>query len=128
MTTIDEYLKDIEPARRKQLQRIRAIAREIVPGAEETISYKMPTFKYEGKPFLGFKLHARHIGIYPYSGRVVPQLADELRGYAVSKGAIRVPFEQPISKRLLGLVIRCRLKAIRAQLPYRTRSKSARKR
>jgi uncharacterized protein YdhG (YjbR/CyaY superfamily) len=113
MSLIDDYLKKIEPSKRKELQRIRALAREMVPGAEETISYKMPTLKYEGKAFLGFDAHTDHIGIYPFSGQVIPLLKDELRKYSVSKGAIRVPLDRPISKRLLKLVITCRLKAIR---------------
>jgi uncharacterized protein YdhG (YjbR/CyaY superfamily) len=62
MSLIDDYLKTIEPSKRKQLERIRMLAKEIVPSAEETISYKMPTLKYEGKAFLGFDSHADHIG------------------------------------------------------------------
>jgi uncharacterized protein YdhG (YjbR/CyaY superfamily) len=115
MSLIDDYLNKIELSKRKELQRIRMLAKAIVPSAEETISYNMPTLKYEGKAFLGFGAHADHIGIYPYSGQVIPQLKDELRTYTVSKGAIRVPLDRPVSKRLLKLVITCRLKAIRAE-------------
>jgi uncharacterized protein YdhG (YjbR/CyaY superfamily) len=115
MSLIDDYLNKIEPSKRKELQRIRRLAKEIEPSAEETVSYNMPTLKYEGKAFLGFDAHADHIGIYPYSGQVIPQLKDELRTYTVSKGAIRIPLDRPISKRLLKLVITCRLKAIRAE-------------
>jgi uncharacterized protein YdhG (YjbR/CyaY superfamily) len=111
MGLIDDYLKNVEPSKRKQLQRIRTLAKEIVPAAEETISYNMPTLKFEGKSFLGFDAHADHIGIYPYSGQVIPQLKDELQNYSVSKGAIRIPLDRPISKRLLKLVITTRLKA-----------------
>jgi len=112
MSVIDDYFKSVEPTKRKELQRIRMLAKEIVPGAEETISYNMPTLTFEGKAFLGFDAHANHIGIYPYSGKVIPKLKDELRAYAVSKGAIRVPLDRPISKRLLKLVITCRLKTM----------------
>jgi uncharacterized protein YdhG (YjbR/CyaY superfamily) len=111
MSLIDDYLKTVEPSKRKQLQRIRVLAKEIVPGAEETISYNMPTLKYEGNAFLGFDAPANHIGIYPFSGRVIPQLKDELRAYTVSKGSIRVPLDRPIPKRLLKLVITRRLNA-----------------
>ncbi len=110
MSLIDDYLKNVEPSKRKELERIRALAKEIVPEAEETISYKMPTLTYEGKAFLGFDAHANHIGIYPYSGKVIPQLKDELSEYTVSKGAIQVPLDHPISKELLKLVITTRLK------------------
>jgi uncharacterized protein YdhG (YjbR/CyaY superfamily) len=115
MSLIDDYLENIEPSKRKQLQRIRMLAKEIVPNAEETISYQMPTLTYEGTSFLGFDAHANHIGIYPFSGKVIPQLKDELSEYAVSKGAIRIPLDRPISKRLLKLVITYRLNAIRAE-------------
>jgi uncharacterized protein YdhG (YjbR/CyaY superfamily) len=112
MTLIDDYLKNVEPAKRKELSRIRALAKEIVPSAEETISYGMPTLKYRGKPFLGFDAHTNHIGIYPYGAQPIKALKDELKGYALSKGAIRAGFDQPISKRLLKKIIDLKIKAI----------------
>ena len=47
MSLIDDYLKKVEPSKRKQLERIRVLAKEIVPSAKETISYNMPTLKYD---------------------------------------------------------------------------------
>jgi len=114
MNPIDAYLATVEPAKRKELRRIRALAKKAVPTAEEVISYGMPTLKYAGKPFLGFDAHAQHIGIYPYSGQVVKELRERLRDYQTSSGAIRIPLDRPISERLLRAVIACRLKAIRA--------------
>jgi uncharacterized protein YdhG (YjbR/CyaY superfamily) len=114
MTPIDEYLSKVEPAKRKELKRIRALAKKAVPSAEEIISYGMPTLTYQGKPFLGFNAHARHIGIYPYSAQVVKELRDRLREYKTSSGAIRFPLDSPISEPLLRAVIACRIKAIRA--------------
>ena len=114
MTPIDEYLANVEPAKRKALERIRALAKKAVPEADETISYGMPTLKYQGKPFLGFDAHARHIGIYPYSGDVIETLGEKLRAYETTKGAIRVPLDSPIPERTLRAVINCRLQAIRA--------------
>ena len=67
MTHIDDYLTKVEPSKRQELERIRALAKKIVPGSEEAIVYGMPTLKYQGKPFLGFNAHKQHIGIYPYS-------------------------------------------------------------
>jgi uncharacterized protein YdhG (YjbR/CyaY superfamily) len=114
VTPIDRYLAQVEPAKRKALERIRAIAKKAVPEAEETIGYGMPTLKYQGKAFLGFDAHAKHIGIYPYSGHVIEMLGEELRAYQTTKGAIRVPLETPIPERTLLAIIDCRLQAIRA--------------
>jgi len=116
VSPIDEYFKTVEPSKRQALERIRALAKEAVPSAEEAISYGMPTLEYAGKPFLGFDAHTNHIGIYPFSGKVLPALQDQLRGYKTSKGALRVPLDQPIPKSLLRKIITSRLKLIRAQL------------
>jgi uncharacterized protein YdhG (YjbR/CyaY superfamily) len=116
MFAVDDYLRRVEPAKRRELARIRAFAKDLVAGAEEAIVYGMPTFKYHGRPFLGFNAHKNHIGIYPYSSHVIKTLKDELRGYGLSSGAIRVPLDKPISKRVLKQVIDCRLKAIKAQI------------
>jgi len=114
MNPIDGYLATVEPAKRKELRRIRALAKKAVPSAEEVISYGMPTLKYQGKPFLGFAARAQHVGIYPYSGQVVKELRERLRDYQTSNGAIRVPLDAPIPERLLRAIIASRLKAIRA--------------
>jgi uncharacterized protein YdhG (YjbR/CyaY superfamily) len=113
MNLIDEYLKNVEPSKRRELERIRALAKAAVPDAEEAISYGMPTLKVAGKPFLGFNAHKNHIGIYPYSGHVIPKLKAELQGYETTKGAIRVPFDKPIPESTLRKIIDCRLQAIR---------------
>jgi uncharacterized protein YdhG (YjbR/CyaY superfamily) len=114
MTPIDEYLENVEPAKREALERIRVLAKKAVPEADETISYGMPTLKYQGKPFLGFDAHAHHIGIYPYSGHVIETLSEKLRAYETTKGAIHVPLDKPIPERTLRAVIACRLQAIRS--------------
>ena len=115
MTPIDEYLNKVEPSKREALERIRTLAKKAVPSAEEAIAYGMPTLKYQGKPFLGFDAHKNHIGIYPYSGQVIETLKDQLREFEMSKGAIRVPLDKPISESLLNEVIACRLMQIEAE-------------
>jgi len=112
MTVIDDYLTKVEPSKRKELERIRVLAKKVVPDAEEAIVYGMPTLKYQGKPFLGFDAHKHHIGIYPYSGQVVETLKDQLHDYGFSKGAIRVPLDHPISEELLQQIIQLRLNQI----------------
>jgi uncharacterized protein YdhG (YjbR/CyaY superfamily) len=114
MTGIDDYLATVEPSKRKELERIRTLAKQTVPDAEEAITYNMPTLKYQDKPFLGFDAHKNHIGIYPYSGQVIETLKDQLHDYSFSKGAIRVPLDHPISEELLKQIIYLRLKQITA--------------
>ncbi|MGE5845223.1 MAG: iron chaperone, partial [Ignavibacteria bacterium] len=62
--TIDEYIKTFPEDVQKILQKIRETIKEAAPGAEEAISYQMPTFKLNGNlvHFAGYK---NHIGFYP---------------------------------------------------------------
>ena len=45
MTVIDDYLTNVEAPKRSELERIRRLAKKIVPSAEEAIVYGMPTRK-----------------------------------------------------------------------------------
>jgi uncharacterized protein YdhG (YjbR/CyaY superfamily) len=114
MTVIDDYLEKNAPANRAELERIRAIAKRKVPDAQETISYGMPTLKHKGKSFLGFNVHAKHIGLYPYGGEEIEVFKDRLSelGYGYSSGAIRVPFDKPIPEDLLLDIIQHRIDRI----------------
>lgn len=112
MTIIDDYFAALTPENRKQLDRIREIAKKIVPDAQEVISYGMPTLTYKGKAFLGFNAHKHHIGIYPYGGEEIEKLKDTLSMYHLSKGAIQVPFDNPISQDLLKEIITLRIARI----------------
>lgn len=114
MTVIDEYLKKLEPSKRQELERIRKIAKELVPDAKEVISYGMPTLQYKGKSFLGFNIHTNHLGIYPYGGEEIAVFKDRLAqlNYEFSSGAIRVSFDNPIPEDLLKAIIRHRIKRI----------------
>ena len=113
MTAIDDYLTNIEPAKRKQLERIRKIAKRVVPDSTETISYGMPTLQYKGKSFLGFDAHANHIGIYPFGGEEITVYKDKLKDFGLSKGAIRVPLDKPFPEELLKEIIQHRIKRIK---------------
>lgn len=114
MSVIDDYLQKVEASKRKDLTRIRKLAKEVVPSAQETISYGMPTLKYCGEPFLGFNAHANHIGIYPYGAAPIRLLRQDLRAYRHSSGAIRVPLDDPIPKSLLVKLIKCKIALIKA--------------
>ena len=49
----------------------------------------MPAF-IQDKPIAGYAASARHCSYYPMSGAITSALADDLRGYDTSKGAVRL--------------------------------------
>lgn len=114
MTVIDDYLEKIEPSKKEQLERIREIAKKVVPDAEDSIAYGMPTLKYNGKSFLGFDTHKEHIGIYPFGGVEITFFKDKLNklGFTSSKGAIQVPYDKSFPEDLLKDIITQRINRI----------------
>jgi len=112
MSVLDDYLSNTEPEKRKQLERIRKIAKQVIPDAEEVISYGMPTLKYKGKSCLGFNAHRDHIGIYPYGGEEIKVFKNKLTAYGLSSGTIRIPLNNPLPEKLLKEIIKSRIKRI----------------
>lgn len=63
-TDIDHYLSQFSPEIIERLSAIRGLVHEIVPDAEEVISYDMPAFKYRKKILIYFAAFKKHIGFY----------------------------------------------------------------
>jgi uncharacterized protein YdhG (YjbR/CyaY superfamily) len=70
VSTVDEYVQGLTPGQRQQFERVRRIVKRLVPEAEETISYGIPTFKYRGKYLIYFAAHKNHMSVYPTVGAV----------------------------------------------------------
>jgi len=105
---IDEYLAGLDQPKRATLERLRATILEIVPDAEECISYGTPAFKLEGKVVAGFAAFKNHLSYLPHSGSVFPELADDLERYSMSKGALHFPIDRPLPKALVKKLIAVR--------------------
>jgi uncharacterized protein YdhG (YjbR/CyaY superfamily) len=74
---VDEYLRGVEEPKRSTLEALRRTILEIVPDAEQVISYKVPAFRVEGRIVAGFAAFKDHVSYLPFSGAVLPALASE---------------------------------------------------
>ena len=106
---IDQYLADLEEPKRSTLQRLRQTILEVVPEAEEGISYQVPAFRIDGKVIAGFAAFKNHLSYLPHSGSVFPSLRDEVAGYKTSTGALQFPVDSPLPKHLVEQLIRVRI-------------------
>ena len=106
---IDEYLDALEEPKRTTLARLRQTILEIVPEAQQGISYGVPAFKVRGKTIAGFAAFKNHLSYLPHSGSVFPQLKEELQGYTTSSGALRFAIGQPLPVPLVEKLIAVRL-------------------
>lgn len=109
--TIDQYMADFEPEVQARMASVRQLVRTLVPEALETISWAMPTFKYRKKNLLHFAGHKTHLGLYPGPEAMVA-FADELTTYKTSKGALQLPYNQPLPIDLITRIIHYRVAAL----------------
>jgi uncharacterized protein YdhG (YjbR/CyaY superfamily) len=106
---VDEYLRGVEEPGRSTLQALRRTILEIVPDAEQVISYRVPAFRARGETVAGFAAFRNHLSYLPFSGSVLSQLADELDGYATTKSSLHFPVDRPLPKALVKKLIAVRL-------------------
>ena len=106
---VDAYLSGLEEPKRGTLQTLRSTILEIVPEAEQVISYRVPAFRVRGRTVAGFAAFRDHLSYLPFSGSVLSQLADELEGYAMTKSALHFAVDQPLPETLVRKLIAARL-------------------
>jgi uncharacterized protein YdhG (YjbR/CyaY superfamily) len=102
---VDEYLRGLEEPKRSTLEALRHTILEIVPDAEQVISYKVPAFRVEGRIVAGFAAFKDHLSNLPFSGTVLPELAGDLEGYRTTKSALHFPVDGPLPKTLVRMLI-----------------------
>jgi uncharacterized protein YdhG (YjbR/CyaY superfamily) len=106
---VNTYLADVEEPKRSTLQRLRQTILEVVPEAEEGISYGVPAFRVRGKVIAGFAAFKNHLSYLPHSGSVFPALRDEVGAYKTSSGALQFPIDSPLPKPLVEHLVRVRI-------------------
>jgi uncharacterized protein YdhG (YjbR/CyaY superfamily) len=109
---IDDYLGSVDEPKRHTLQTLRDTILEVVPNAEQGISYRVPAFRIGGKVVAGFAAFKDHLSYLPFSGSVLGALGDELREYTMTKSALHFPVDRPLPKRLVRKLIAVRLEEI----------------
>src|SRR5262245_22459095 len=90
--SVDQYIAAQPRAVQVVLRQVRATIRKALPGAaQEVISYKIPTYKLDGRAVVYFAAWKQHYSLYPLGDQIIAAFKDELEAYSVSKGTIRFP-------------------------------------
>lgn len=105
--SVDDYLAQTPPPQRAALERIRDTVKSLVPEAEESISYMMPAFKYNGKPLLYYAAFKHHLSVFPTAGPATT-LAAKLKDFETTKGTIKFTLDHPLSTELIAEIIETR--------------------
>ncbi len=112
MTVIDQYLEAVPSDAHKVFEQLRTLVHQIVPGAEEVISYGLPAFKLHGKVFFGFAVVKAGMSVYPFSGGILNQIPEDLKDYKTTKSAVQIPLDKPLPESLIQKIIALRLEEI----------------
>jgi uncharacterized protein YdhG (YjbR/CyaY superfamily) len=108
MGTVDDYLADLEPNDRAVIEGVYAIARDVVPEAEQGKGYGMPALVYGGKSLLSVMRAKNHIGVYPFSPAAIDAAAGELEGFDRDKGTVRFQPDKPLPEAAIRTMVQFR--------------------
>ena len=110
--SVDEYISAQPEELRDALKLVRSTIRKAVPGVEEVISYKMPTYKLRGSRVLYFAGWKQHYALYAATASVVAAFKPELAPYEVDKGTIRFPLSASVPVKLIERIAKFRAKEV----------------
>lgn len=111
--SVDDYIASFPPQSQEVLGEIRRTMHTAVPGAGETMSYKIPTITLDDRPLVYFAGWKRHVSVYPvpdgddsYEARVGP--------YRSGASTAKFPLGQPIPYDVIA-AIAARLRDLRLE-------------
>ena len=108
MGTVDDYLAGLDETSRAAFERVRDIALQVVPDAEQGTSYGVAALMVRGKPLLGFHAAAKHLALYPFSGAAVDAVRDRLAGFSLARGTVRFTADTPLPEQAVRDLVQAR--------------------
>lgn len=112
---VDAYIVALPPDQRQALTDLRLRLKTLLPDHLECISYAMPGFRQpgpKGRMVAGYAAFAKHLGLYPHSGSVIPQI--DCTPFKTSKSGVLFTPDHPLPDQLLEQIIRTRQAEIAA--------------
>ncbi len=105
---VNEYLASLPKKQRISLERLREAIKEAAPEAEETISYRIPSYKYKGSlvHFAAFKNHSSFIVV---NKSILDIFKSELENFYTSGATIRFSSENPLPEALVKKIVKKRI-------------------
>ena len=106
-TSIDEYIATFPEDVQKIMKQLRESVKAAAPGAEEAISYNMPTFKLNGRYLVYFAGWKTHIAFYG-APRGNAEFKEDLSAYETGAGTLKFPLAEPLPFDLITKIVKFR--------------------
>jgi uncharacterized protein YdhG (YjbR/CyaY superfamily) len=107
---VDRYLADLDDPTRATLEEMRRRILQVIPNADQGLSYGVPAFKVHGKVVAGLAAFKSHLSYLPHSGSVLAALSDKTVGYSQTKSALHFPLDEPLPPELVRELIEVKLR------------------
>ncbi len=112
---VDAYIAALPADQQDALTALRASLKALLPDHLEVMSYAMPGFRQpgpKGRMVVGYAAFAKHLGLYPHSGSVIPKI--DCAPFKTSKSGVLFTPNHPLPDALLRQIVETRLKEIAA--------------
>jgi uncharacterized protein YdhG (YjbR/CyaY superfamily) len=103
--TIDEYIAGFPSDVQDVLQAIRERVMAVVPDAQETMKYQMPTFTLAGKNVVHFAAWSKHVSLYAVPNTADARLRRDLAAYTTPKGMVKFMLGEPLPFELVDRLV-----------------------
>lgn len=113
---VEAYLAALPLDQQSALRALRATLARLLPDHIECLSYAMPGFRQpgpKGRMVAGYAAFARHLGLYPHSGSVIPAI--DCAPFRTSKSGVLFTPAHPLPDSLVEAIIRARQAEIAAK-------------
>jgi uncharacterized protein YdhG (YjbR/CyaY superfamily) len=115
--SVDSYIASAPKEVRNKLKELRAAITKVVPTAEESISYGMPYYSFNGR-LAYFAFYREHIGLY-VPPPVIAEHKSELEDYETAIATVRFPLDKKLPVSLIKKLVRARMKENQARMQER---------
>jgi uncharacterized protein YdhG (YjbR/CyaY superfamily) len=119
-TVIDKHLARLPKAQARLLLQLRNDLIQLLPQAEQAISYNLATIKINGISLISFDGFKNHNSIFPLSATINTVLKKDLAKYAVTTGTIKFELDQKIPTALVKKIIKHRIIEINSSYPRKS--------
>jgi uncharacterized protein YdhG (YjbR/CyaY superfamily) len=108
------YIANAAPEARPMLRQLRAAIRSAAPMADETISYRIPYYRWHGR-LINFAAFREHVSVYVMGRKARKLYARELKPYQSSAATLRFTLGSRVPIALVKKIVKARLEEIEAE-------------
>jgi uncharacterized protein YdhG (YjbR/CyaY superfamily) len=108
----DEYITTLTSDEQDEFRRIKRIVESVVPTVAQGVSYALPAFLYKGQPLLSCVVRKKFISLYPFSGKVIDNLASQLTAFETTSGSIHFKLDNLLPQAILEDLLTARTREI----------------